>query len=189
MSKSSHVSLAAGINLSTIHFQVLVVHWWHEHAGEGLGTGTCKFPSLVMRTGHIAILRCQYFVIFSQLPAQKGGSWSTLRLGKHTAYISFCMKLPVEGEVRRSAPYRITSSMDGRRLSILLLWMHPVRWQVSLSRTKDAAGWYAGDLRFYFPQDLKGFSSSWIQGPQNRRVPKFGRFATGLQMHRFNRED
>lgn len=73
---------------------------------------------------YIAILRYQYFVFL-----QPGCQLRRGRL-KHTetwkTYASFWMKLPVEGEVRRPAPDRIASSMDGRRLSFLLLWMHPV---------------------------------------------------------------
>ena len=87
MSKFSHVSLATGTgtNLSTIGCQVLVVHRWHEYAGEGLGTGTCKPPSLVMYTGHI-LQSLDISILFSFSPAasSEGGSWSTLRLGKHT---------------------------------------------------------------------------------------------------------
>lgn len=93
----------------------------------------------------------------ARLPAQKGEADAHWDL---ETYTSFWMK-PVEGEVRRPAPDRIASSMDGRRLSFLLLWMHPVvKWQVSLSRTQDAAGWYAGDLRFHFVDNPKGLRPS-----------------------------
>lgn len=87
MSKFSHVLLATGTgtNLSTIGCQVLVVHRWHEYAGEGLGTGTCKPPSLVMCTGHILqSLDISILYSFSPAASSEGGSWSTLRLGKHT---------------------------------------------------------------------------------------------------------